>query len=194
MDTKIDSKIKFLLETDKMKSVFRRNILLDRSRRENDAEHSWHLALCAMLFEEYASEEIDMLRVLKMAIVHDLVEIYAGDTFAYDVAANEGKQERERIAADKIFGLMPDDCGKELRALFDEFDECKTPDSVYANCMDRIQAFIGNYHTDGHAWVLGNATREQILARVGIAEKTIPAMWPTICAMIDDGIKKGYIK
>ncbi len=194
MDTKIDAKIKFLLEADKMKSVFRRNVLLDRSRRENDAEHSWHLALCAMLFEEYAAQKVDMLRVLKMAILHDIIEIYAGDTFAYDAKANEDKKEREKLAADKIFGMLPKDCAEEFRSLFEEFDEAKTPDAVFANCMDRVQAFIGNYYSDGHTWVMGDVTREQILSRVGITEKAVPALWQTISSMIDDGIKKGYIK
>ena len=127
-------------------------MLIDGSRRENDAEHSWHIAVMALLFSEYATEPVDVARAAKMCVVHDLIEIYAGDTFAYDLEANKGKAEREAAAADKLFAQLPAEQGAEIRSLWEEFDAMNTPDSKYAACMDRLQPFLHNTLTEGHTW------------------------------------------
>ncbi|MBR4165034.1 MAG: HD domain-containing protein, partial [Lachnospiraceae bacterium] len=121
-----------------MTAIERRTLLIDRSRRENDAEHSWHIAVMAMLFEDYAMESPDLGRVAEMCAVHDLVEIYAGDTFAYDEKGNLDKEDREKDAADRLFGSIPEEKGARLRALWEEFDAMETADAKYAACMDRL--------------------------------------------------------
>ena len=131
---RLEQQMRFLVEVDKMKSVYRRTILIDKTRRESDAEHSWHFALMAMLLAEYADpEKVDCARVIRMALVHDLIEIYAGDTFAYDVQGNQDKRQRETEAADKLFALLPEDQAAEIRALWEEFDAMETPDAQYAD-------------------------------------------------------------
>ncbi|MBR5376243.1 MAG: HD domain-containing protein, partial [Lachnospiraceae bacterium] len=142
--TRLDQQLLFTAEIDKMTSVLRRTVLIDKSRRENDAEHSWHIAVMAMLFSEYAKEPVNIGRAVEMCVVHDLVEIYAGDTFAFDVEGNIGKEERERKAADKLFSQLPDDQGRMIRKLWEEFDAMQTNDAKYAACMDRLQPFLHN--------------------------------------------------
>ena len=141
---RLDQQLKFPAEIDKMTSVLRRTVLIDQSRRENDAEHSWHIAVMALLFEEYAIEKVNVSRVALMCVVHDLVEIYAGDTFAYDPKGNEDKEEREAKAADKLFGQLPEEQGKMIRDLWEEFDAVETADAKYATCLDRLQPFLHN--------------------------------------------------
>ena len=136
---RLDQQLLFTAEIDKMTDILRQTMLISGNRRENDAEHSWHIAAMAMLLTEYAAEPVDIGRVVRMCIVHDLVEIEAGDTFAYDVQGNIGKAERERIAADKVFGKLPEDQGSMIRGLWEEFDAMETPDAKYAACIDRIQ-------------------------------------------------------
>jgi len=156
MDSKrMEGQLRFLIEIDKMKSVLRQTLLADGSHRENDAEHSWHLALYAMILQEYAAGEIDIDRVVQMVLVHDLVEIYAGDTFCYDAAANTDKAERENAAAEKLFSLLEPEQGAYYEALWREFDAEETDDSKYAAAMDRIQPLMNNYMTGGHTWHLG---------------------------------------
>ena len=138
-DPRLAQQIAFLVEADKLKNVLRRTPLMDASRLENSAEHSWHLALTAVVLAEYAPTRIDVLRVLEIVTVHDLVEIDAGDTFAYDVGANQTKTDRELVAADRIFGLLAADQATHLRELWDEFEERQTPESRYAHAIDRLQ-------------------------------------------------------
>lgn len=184
------------MEVDKMKTVLRQTLLIDKSRQENDAEHSWHLALMCMLLHEYAAdrEDVDLYRVLKMALVHDLIEVYAGDTPAYDEAGNATKEAREQEAADRLFGLLPVDQGTELRALWEEFDAMETPDSRYAAAIDRLQPFLNNIHTDGHSWVTFKATRAMVYKRMDMVRHGAPELWPFVEEAIADGIKKGYIR
>lgn len=193
VDTRLKQQLHFLLEVDKMKTVFRQTLLTDRSRRENDAEHSWHLALMAMMLQEYAAEPIDLFRVLKMALVHDLIEIYAGDTFAYDVEGNLSKQQREQQAADRLFALLPPDQGAEIRALWEEFDAMQTADARYAAAIDRIQPFLNNVVTDGHTWKQGRVHREQVLQRMDPVRLATPEIWPLIELAIADAVEKGQI-
>lgn len=148
----LDAQLRFSAEIDKMTAIYRRTLLIDGSRNENDAEHSWHIAVMALLFEEYAIEKVDILHAVEMLIVHDLVEIYAGDTFAYDLTGNQSKSARENMAADKLFSILPQEQGEHIRKLWEEFDAATTPDAKYANCMDRLQPFFHNILTQGHTW------------------------------------------
>ncbi len=193
-DEKLQKQIKFALVIDEMKNIFRRNLIVDGSRRENDAEHSWNLAMLAMLFEEYSTEKVDIERVLKIALVHDLVEVYAGDTFAYDVKGNEDKLQREIESANKLFGILDPEQGAEIRALWDEFEAKETPESKYANAVDRIQPLINNYMTNGHTWKEGDVRAPQILKRMDIIRTTTPALWPIVEGIISTSIEKGILK
>lgn len=192
-DEKINQLLKFTAEIDKMTAISRRTVLIDKSRRENDAEHSWHIAVMAMLFKDYAPEGCDISRSVQMCIVHDLIEIYAGDTFAYDPSANKDKAEREQKAADKLFGELPEDLGKEFRQLWEEFDEMKTPDAKYAAAMDRIQPFLHNTLTEGHTWVEGNPPVDMVNKRIGPAIETIPELKPWYDANIQRALEKGWL-
>lgn len=193
-DDNLQKILSFIVEVDKIKNIMRRTLLVDGSRRENDAEHSWHLAIMAMLLTEYADDKNFTLdKVLKMVIVHDLVEIYAGDTFAFDVKGNLEKEDKEKQAADKLFGQLPSNQGKQLRKLWEEFDEAKTPEARYAAALDRLQPFIHNLCTEGHTWVLGKVTKEQVYKRSGLAMEVLPALKPWMEEQINEAIKKGWI-
>lgn len=195
LETRLNKQIKFLIEIDKMKNVLRQTLLTDKSRRENDAEHSWHFATMAMILYEYADQsKVDLYRVLKMALIHDLVEIYAGDTFAYDISGNETKKEREDLAAEKLFSMLPEDQGKEIRDLWEEFDDMQTPDSKYASAIDRLQPFINNYVTEGHTWKLGNVTSNMVYKRMDMIREAAPELWPFVENIIDMSIEKGYLQ
>ena len=170
---RLDQQLKFTAEIDKMTSIIRRTSLIDKSRRENDAEHSWHIAVMAMLFEEYAVEPVNVARAVEMCVVHDLIEIYAGDTFAYDVAANVGKADREKEAADKLFVQLPVEQGKMIRDLWEEFDAMETPDSKYAACMDRLQPFLHNTLTEGFTWVESGTNRAVVEKRMAVIKEAV---------------------
>ena len=185
--------LKFTAEIDKMTSVLRRTMLIDKSRRENDAEHSWHIAVMAILFEKFAPTGTDISRAVKMCVVHELVEIYAGDTFAYDINGNKSKAEREAKAADKLFGMLPEDVGKEIRLLWEEFDRMETQDAKFAACMDRIQPYLHNTLTDGHTWVEGKVSKTQVLERSGVIEETLPEVWDWVLKNVENGVKNGWI-
>jgi putative hydrolase of HD superfamily len=149
----LEKQIGFLLEIDKLKSVVRRTRLLDNSRYENDAEHSWHLAVMAMILAPYANDaNLDVFKVLKMVLVHDLVEIDAGDTYLYDDHLKADKTRKEALAAERIFGLLPSPQKEELYSLWREFEEKQTPAACFATSLDRLQPLLHNYHTDGYAW------------------------------------------
>ena len=193
-NTRLDQQLKFTAEIDKMTSILRRTVLIDQSRRENDAEHSWHIAVMAMLFSEYAKEPVDIGRVVKMCVVHDLVEIYAGDTFAYDAAGNEDKVEREKKAADKLFGELPEEQGIMIRELWEEFDEMKTSDAKYAACMDRLQPFLHNTLTAGHTWAEGGTNRTAVEKRMAIIKDFMPEVYKWIEANLDRAVESGWLK
>ena len=193
-DEKINQLLRFTAEVDKMTAIKRRTMLIDGSRRENDAEHSWHIALMAMLFKDYAPEGCDVSRAACMCIVHDLVKIYAGDTFAYDDAANVGKEERERIAADKLFSELPSEIALEFRSLWEEFDAMDTPDSKYAAAMDRLQPYLHNTLTEGHTWKEGNPSIEQVNRRMSPALECIPEVRNWYEENIKRGVEKGWLR
>lgn len=190
----IDQQMRFLAEIDQMKSVYRQTLLIDRSRTETDAEHSWHLAMMAMTLFEYGKDpSVDLLRVLQMVLVHDLVEIYAGDTFAYDTEGNRTKAQREKEAADRLFAMLPEEQGAAYRALWEEFDSVQTPDARFATAMDRLQPFLNNYMTEGHSWRQRHVTEKQVRTRVGMIEDTVPEIWPYVERMLAECIRKGWL-
>lgn len=182
----------FILEVEKLKTVLRRTSLLDRSRVENDAEHTWQLALMAMVLSEHSREPVDLLRVLKMLLIHDIVEIDAGDTFAYDSVARSSQAEREIKAADRIFALLPDDQAKEFRALWDEFELKETHEAHFANAMDRLQPLLHNFFTDGGTWSANGVTSAEVDRRmqpIGIASATLGDLSERLIALaIEQGI------
>jgi putative hydrolase of HD superfamily len=187
--------IEFIVEIDKVKQVFRQNVVIGTSRNENDAEHSWHLAVMAILLSEYAVEkEIDVLRVVKMVLIHDLVEIDAGDTFCYDEKGYEDKEEREQRAAKRLFNILPSDQAQEIRELWREFEELKTPEARFAACLDRIQPLILNYNTNGHTWKKPGVTSEKVLKRNELLQENAPLLWEYVRQVIEDSIQKGYLK
>lgn len=192
-DEKINQLLRFTAEVDKMTGISRRTMLLNKSRRENDAEHSWHIAVMAMLFKDYAPEGCDVARAVQMCIVHDLVEIYAGDTFAYDVSANLGKEEREKAAADRLFGELTEHLGKQFRLLWEEFDKMETPDAKYAAAMDRLQPFLHNTLTDGQTWKEGKPSVDMVEKRLGPALELIPEIKGWYDANIERAKKEGWL-
>ena len=191
---RLDQQLRFTAEIDKMTSILRRTMLIDDSRRENDAEHSWHIAVMALLFTEYAAEPVDIGRTVKMCVVHDLIEIYAGDTFAYDAAGNKDKAQREQAAADKLFAMLPKEQGDEIRSLWEEFDAMQTPDAKYAACMDRLQPFLHNTLTGGHTWVESGTNRASVEKRMAIIKEFMPTVYKWIEQNLDNAIQKGWLK
>ncbi len=191
---RLDQLLKFTAEIDKMTAVLRRTVLIDESRRENDAEHSWHIAVMAMLFQEYAKESVDLGRVVQMCVVHDLVEIYAGDTFAYDATGNQDKQARENAAADRLFGMLPKEQGVMIRRLWEEFDAMETSDAKYAGCMDRRQPCYHNTLTHGHTWVEGKVSRQVVEERMGVIREFMPEVYQWILTNLDRAQEKGWIQ
>ena len=190
---RLNDQLLFTAKIDEMTSVLRRTLLIDRSRRENDAEHSWHIAAMAMLFSEYAIEPVNVSRAVQMCVVHDIVEIDAGDTFAYDVQGNADKAEREKEAADKLFAKLPPDQGEMIRSLWEEFDAMETPDAKYAACMDRLQPFLHNTLTDGHTWNEGQVARESVEKRMAVIKEFMPEVYKWVTANIDNGVQKGWL-
>jgi putative hydrolase of HD superfamily len=182
---RLEKQLTFIIEADRLKNVLRRTSLTDASRRENSAEHSWHLALAAMVLEEYSPVPVDLPHVLRMLIVHDMVEIDAGDTFAYDKAGNATKKDREQRGAERIFGLLPSEMGKDLRGLWEEFEAQVTPDARFANAVDRVGPFLQNTATNGGTWRIYKLSREEVLTRMEPVRTALPAMWPKVLAAID---------
>lgn len=194
MNDRMHQQLTFLVELDQMKNVMRQTLLADSSRRESDAEHSWHLAMYAMLLAEHADEPIDVNRVIRMVLVHDLIEIYAGDTFCYDAKGNEDKEERERLAADKLYAILPPDQAAEYRLLWEEFDRMDTPDSRFAAALDRIQPLINNYLTNGHTWKLGNVKSAQVYKRMDPIRTGFPKLWAVAESIVKASIEKGILQ
>ena len=192
--SRFKKQMEFILEVDKLKHVLRQTILMDRSRRENSAEHSWHIALLVPVLAEYAKEtDIDMFHVMKILVIHDLVEIDAGDTYCYDDKGREDQTQREEIAADRIFGLLPADQATEFRALWDEFEKRETPESGFANALDRVQPFLHNYFTDGQTWQANNINSRQVHERMRPVKDGAPDLWDYVNTLIEDAVKKGIL-
>ena len=186
--------MRFILEADKLKEVFRQSLLTQSRRRENDAEHSWHLCLMVIVLGEHADfPTLDRLRVLKLLIVHDLVEIDAGDTFAYDTEGQANQRERETRAADRLFGLLPADQTTEFRGLWEEFEARSTPEAVFAAALDRLQPMFLNAHTDGAAWQRHEVTSGQVLTRADEIRAGSGPLWEYAARMIADAVTAGHL-
>lgn len=186
--------IAFLVEADRLKSVIRRTPLVDGSRLENSAEHSWHLALAALVLREYAAAPVDLVRVLELVVVHDLVEIDAGDAFAYDAAAQSIRAQREEAAADRLFGLLPSEQAAYVRNLWDEFEAGQTIESQFANALDRLQPLLQNASSGGGSWRTHDLTRADVLRRMAPIETAMPAIWPTVVEIVDAFCVVGVLK
>jgi putative hydrolases of HD superfamily len=194
MHERLLQQIAFLVEADKLKGIVRRTPLIDRSRLENSAEHSWHLALTMMVLREYGPAALDWMRVIEMVTVHDLVEIDAGDVSAYDLAALEGKAVREQAAAERIFGLLPRDEGARFRQLWEEFELRSTPEARFANALDRLQPLLQNAHAGGGSWCGQALARTQILDRMTPIEASLPDVWPHVLDIIESFCAAGVLK
>lgn len=185
----------FCLEIDKEKFIKRQTFLSDGENRENDAEHAWHMAIMTLLLSEYANEEIDVLKTVSMLLIHDLVEIDAGDTFAYDEEGKKSQRERELKAAERIFGLLPEDQGKKFRGLWDEFEAAETPEARFARAMDNIQPTMLNAATDGRMWAEKQVHLPQILERNRVTGKGSETLWNyTYDTFIRSNVEKGRIR
>ena len=191
---RLQQQISFIIEIDKMKDIFRQTFLIKDKRRENDAEHSWHIALMAVLLCEYADSELDVLKVVKMLLAHDLVEIHAGDTYAYDEQGYKDKAEREFKAADRIFSLLPEDQAVELRALWEEFEEQKSPESRFAASMDVLQPLLLNYETGGISWKQHNIPRTKVEKRIELIRNGSGKLWEFAVKLVEDAARRGYLK
>src|SRR5690554_3532616 len=191
---RLEKQIRFIVEIDKAKTVFRQTVLMDGSRNENDAEHSWHLAVMAMLLLEYPKEQgLDELKIIRMALLHDLVEIDAGDTFCYDEVGAMDKEEREKKAAERIFNLLPVDQAREFRAVWEEFEARNTPESRFAAALDRLQPILHNYHTKGHSWIKHGIKKDQVLQRIKPIAESSETLWEYAKDIIEDAVHKGFL-
>jgi putative hydrolase of HD superfamily len=195
MDDRLEQQIRFIRELDRLKSVQRQTWLIDTHRKENSAEHSWHIAVMALVLAEYTPDgEADLGRVIRMLLVHDIVEIDAGDTFCYDTTAVDGQHEREQAAARRLFGLLPEDIGLKFKALWDEFEAQQTPEALLANALDRLQPILNNFYTDGKSWQDNGISREQVLARNRVMARGAPVLWDYIEKLLDRAVEKGFLR
>jgi putative hydrolase of HD superfamily len=195
MNERLMQQLNFLHEIDKLKTVFRQtNLISETSRYENSAEHSWHFAFYALVLQEYANEEINLLRVIKMALLHDLVEIDAGDTFCYDVAAHKEKEENELKAAKRLFGMLPPEQEEELMSLWLEFEEGQSADAKFAISLDRIQPLLHNVVTGGGSWTRHGINRTQVEARMAPVAQGSKELACLVDDLLDQSVKKGILK
>ena len=194
MNERLKKQLDFMLELDKMKNIYRQTYVLHEDRKENDAEHSWHLAILAFMLEEYAAEPIDTLKVIKMVLLHDVVEIDAGDTYLYDEEGYKSKAEREEKAAQRIFGLLPDDQRDEYYALWREFEDDITYESRFASILDRMQPLLLNYTKGGIAWKEHGVHKEQVLSRNRPYFDNSHELAEVIESVIEDAAAKGWLK
>lgn len=190
---RLTSQLRFVLEVDKLKRVLRRSLLIDGARRENSAEHSWHVTVLARVFAEYAPEGTDIDHVVNMLVVHDIVEIDAGDTFVYDRAAVRSQAERERAAADRIFALLPEDQAAWARSLWDEFEERKTPEARFARAVDRLSPLLANWHTEGAMWQQFKVSKDDVLKNVKLIAEGSKTLGAYALALVDDAERRGYL-
>jgi putative hydrolase of HD superfamily len=193
ISARLEQQVRFILEVDRLKEVFRQTVLTQSRRRENDAEHSWHLTLCVIVLAEHANVAVDVLKVLKMVILHDLVEIDAGDTFAYDTVGQATAHEREARAADRLFGLLPEDQGRAFRALWDEFEARATAEARFAAAVDRFQPMLLNTHTEGHAWRQHGVTQPMVMKRNAHVAEGSAALWSYAARMIREAVERGHL-
>jgi putative hydrolase of HD superfamily len=190
----LDSRLRFLREADQLKSVLRQSSILDGSRKENSAEHSWHLALMAQVLAGYAPPGTDLSRVTAMLLIHDLVEIDAGDLFVYADATAQARQEAaEHAAADRIFALLPPGQWRELRALWDEFEERRTPEARFARALDRLQPMLANFYLGGGTWQAHGVHARQVLEKVALIEDGSPALGTFARELVESAVRQGFL-
>ena len=194
MDTRLQQQIAFVMETDKLKRIIRRNYNADGSRLENTAEHSWQITLMALTLSEYAEEEIDVTKVIKMLLIHDLVEVDAGDTYLYGEFDLQERDVKEQQAAERIFGLLPDEQQTEFMALWQEFEARETPEARFAKAVDRFMPILNNYHSQGRSWKENHISREQVLDKCSGIEQGSEKLWAYARQLIDQAKEKGYLK
>ena len=189
---RMKQQIAFLMEIDKVKNIFRQTYLADGKRKENDAEHSWHLAIAAFLLKEYVAEDVDVMKVMIMVLIHDLVEIDAGDTYAYDAEGAKTKRAREVAAADRIFGMLPEDQGGYFRELWDEFEAYESDDAKFAHLLDNFQPLLLNHESNG-SWTEHHVKKSQIYKRNEKIEETSPEVWEWMKQIVEEHIALGHV-
>ena len=192
-ENRLTKQIDFLIEIDKLKTVFRRAYIADASRQENSAEHSWHIAMMAMILAEYCQHDVDLFRVIKMLLIHDIVEIDAGDTGIYDHVAALDKTERETRAAERVFSLLPLDQAEELRKIWDEFEQGASSEARFARAMDRLIPLIHNYYTQGKRWKEDGITHAQVLTANQTIREGSQELWEFALSLIDESVSRGYL-
>jgi len=188
---RLERQLRFLLEVDQLKTVVRKTRLTDKSRFENSAEHSWHLALMATVLAEHAPAGVDVFHAVRLLLVHDLVEIDAGDFAWYDASGNEGKYERELAAATRLFAILPSDQSSQLLALWEEFEAAETPSARYANALDRVQPLLLTRYVRDGDWAFSQSSRERLLGRMAPVQAGCPPLWERVLAIIEDGFATG---
>ncbi len=191
---RLDRQLGFIIEMDKLKTVRRRTLLTDGSRWENSAEHSWHLALTALVLAEYADDAPDMTRVIELLLVHDVVEIDADDTFCYDEAAVAGQAEREQAAANRLFDALPEDQAARFHELWNEFESGQTPESRFARALDRLQPLLQNLATNGRSWREHGVKKEQVIQRTAETARASDRLHRRIQSLIDEAEARGYLQ
>lgn len=193
-EDRLSKQIEFLVEIDKLKTVFRNAFLIaDSDRRENSAEHSWHTAMMAFILEEHAQTQVDSPRLIKMMLIHDIIEVDAGDTNIYDAHAAMDKVSREQRGAERIFGLLPHDQRQELFELWEEYEKGITPEAKFARAMDRLIPLIYNYYTQGKRWKEDGITYAMVLPVYQEIKENCPALWEFALSMINECVSKGYL-
>ena len=192
---RLEQQIAFVRELDKLKRVQRQTWLTDKSRKENSAEHSWHIAVMALVLSEYApGEDLDTGRVMQMLLIHDIVEIDAGDTFCYDQAAVALQTDQEKAAAERLFGLLPPDQAVRFRDLWEEFENRRTPEALLAHSLDRLQPILNNFHTEGKSWRANGITRRQVRERNRIVAEGAPPLWDYIEDLLQRAVEQGFLE
>lgn len=194
MEQRLKKQLAFCLEADKIKQIGRQTYLSDGVRKENDAEHSWHMALMAILLKEHSNTEVDILKVITMVLIHDMVEIDAGDTYAYDEAGQSTKREREEAAADRIFGMLPKDQGVYLREIWEEFEAYETSEAKYAHMLDNFQPLMLNDATDGRSWVEHDVKKSQVLKRNQKTGEGSAVIMDEIQKIVDKHVTLGHLR
>ncbi|USD59614.1 HD domain-containing protein [Vibrio sp. SCSIO 43140] len=195
MNQRLEQQLSLLIELDRLKSVLRRTrVRSAEGRLENSAEHSWHVAMIALLMQEHANESVEITKVVKMLLLHDIVEIDAGDTFVYDAQASKEQEEKELAAAHRLFGMLPQDQGQELFDVWQEFELAQSPEAKFAKALDRLIPMLLNYHNDGQSWVENEVSKSQVMQVNQKIEKGSQVLWDKAKSLIEEAVENGWLK